>query len=65
MEGNYQCKAIITIAHPPGTKRKRQNLDYLVNTMQKTNSYSPRRNFKTTGRWHKKVGTEQSGYQFK
>jgi hypothetical protein len=26
----------------------------------------PRRNFKTTGRWHKKSGrTEQSGYQFK
>jgi hypothetical protein len=27
---------------------------------------SPRRNLKTTGRWHKKSGrTEQSGYQFK
>jgi hypothetical protein len=27
---------------------------------------SPRRNFKTTGRWHRKSGrTEQSGYQFK
>jgi hypothetical protein len=58
------------VAHPtPGEAKKVSRNRYLVanlNTMQKMTVYmSPRRNFKTTGRWHKKSRTEQSGYQFK
>jgi hypothetical protein len=64
---------IITIEAILGTSKESvKQPDYLVakfkyNAVKKTTIYlSPRRNFKTTGRWHKKSGrTEQSGYQFK
>jgi hypothetical protein len=62
----------ITIeAHPAlGTSKESvKQPDYLVefkyNAVIDSYNLSPRRNFKTTGRWHKKVGEQNKGYQFK
>jgi hypothetical protein len=59
------------LKHPTlGTSKESvKQPDYLVvnlNTMQKTTIYlSPRRNFKTTGRWHKKSGQNKAGINLK
>jgi hypothetical protein len=47
-------------------KQRKPQPEYLVAQFQYNKSDDPpRRNLKTTGRWHKKGRTEQSGYQFK